>query len=394
MNLTRREFIQRAPVLVGAGVMAATWATSVARAADEKTRLALGPSEAAAPLLFQNAQLHNIDHIEPNLGAEGVRLNRIPREVWAKLNSMGKTRAYAAAGAELRFNLLGPEARVFLRYVENRGGKAQGWPVLAELYQGGILMRCVEFRETWTEIVIKRPSNLAKLSEEAAGRGTSGFDSALVRLALPYMPETQILRIDGDIAPPRADQVPARSYLAYGSSITHGSYALRAGETYPAQVGRALDVNAFNLGLGAAAYLEPEMAQWIASRRDWDFASLELGVNLLRPITTEEFARRVHTFLHTIVGAHPRRPIFVIDIFTSGKELEANPKRAEFRQVVRDAVVELKSEYVHHLDGRSLFTKTSGLCFDLLHPSSDGFNEIADRLEDEMRPKLRSLFRL
>jgi lysophospholipase L1-like esterase len=343
--------------------------------------------------MFQHAQLHNIDHVEPNAGGEGFRLNRVPPEVWAKLNSMGKIRAFAAAGAELRFNLVGPEARVFLRYVENRGGKAQGWPVLAELYQGGFLMRCVEFRETWTAITIKKPSSLAKLTEESAGRGADGFDPALVRLALPYMPETQILRIEGDIAPPRAGQVPARSYLAYGSSITHGSYALRTGETYPAQVGRALDVNVFNLGFGAAAYLEPEMAQWLAHRRDWDFASLELGVNLLRPITTEAFARRVHTFLHTIVAAHPQRPIFVIDIFTSGKELEANPKRAEFRQVVREAVANLKSERVRHLDGRRLFTKTSGLCFDLLHPSSDGFNEIAQRLSAELQPTLRSLFR-
>jgi hypothetical protein len=85
----------------------------------------------------------------------------------------------------------------------------------------------------------------------------------------PYMPETQLLRVEGEIAPPRPGQIPAISYLAYGSSITHGSYALRTGETYPARVGRALGVNVINLGFGAAAYLEPEMAQWIASRNDW-----------------------------------------------------------------------------------------------------------------------------
>ena len=52
---------------------------------------------------FQNALLHNVDHLEPTLDGEGVRLNRVPREVWEKLNAMGKTRAFAAAGAELRF---------------------------------------------------------------------------------------------------------------------------------------------------------------------------------------------------------------------------------------------------------------------------------------------------
>jgi len=373
-------------------MMAGKWA-SPAHGAEGTAAPGGPPTVATAPLIFQNVHLHNVDHLEPNSNQEGVRLNRVPREVWEKLNAMGKTRAFAAAGAELRFNLAGPEARVLLRYAENRGGKATGWPVLAELYQGDLLMRCIEFGETWTTIVIKKPSNLAMLSGEASERGKLGFDSTLVRLTLPYMPETQLLRVEGDIAPPRADQVPALSYLAYGSSITHGSYALRSGETYPAQVARALGANGFNLGFGAAAYLEPEMARWIASRHDWDFATLELGVNLLRPISTEEFARRVDVFLHTIVAAHPRRPIFVIDIFTSGKALEADPKRAEFRQVVRKAVAALKSPYVRHVEGRSLLTKTTGLCFDLLHPSSEGFNEIAHRLTLEMQPVLRSLGR-
>jgi hypothetical protein len=364
-----------------------------ARAAEERLRGAVYPSTSGLPLIWQNAHLHNVDHVEPNADGDGVRLSRVPREVWAKLNTMGKTRAFAAAGAELRFNLVGAEARVFLRFVENRGGKAQDWPVLAELYQGGFLMRCVEFGQTWTSIVIRKRSNSAALANESAERGADGFDPALVRLMLPYMPETQLLRIEGEITPPRADQVPARCYLAYGSSITHGSYALRTGETYPAQVGRALGANVLNLGFGAAAFLEPEMAQWIAGRQDWDFASLELGVNLLRPVTTEQFARRVDIFLRTIVTAQPRRPVFVIDIFTSGKEFEANPKRAEFRQVVRDAVAGLRSNYVQHVDGRRLLTRSTGLCFDLLHPSSDGFNEIAARLSAEMEPTLRTLSR-
>lgn len=379
--MNRREFIQRAPVFAGAGLLAAR-TPLVAQSA--------GPaSTPRVPLLFQNTHLHNVDHLEPNPDGQGVRLCRVPAAVWAKMNAMGKTRAFAAAGAEIRFNLAGPEARIVLRYVENRGAKAQDWPVLLEHYQGDFLIRCEAIGKEWAAVVVKPRSNLAKLREETPAGDPARFDAGLVRLALPYMPETQLLKIEGDVTPPRADQVPQQTYLAYGSSITHGSYALRSGETYPAQVGRALGANVVNLGFGAAAYLEPEMADWIAGRRDWDFATLELGVNLLRPITTAEFARRVERFLRPIVAAHPTRPIFVIDIFTSGRDLEADPKRGEFRGVVRDAVAALKSLHVRHLDGRHLFTQTSGLCFDLLHPSSDGFYEIADRLTAAMVPVLR-----
>ncbi len=384
--MTRRDFIQRTPLLVGAGVLAAHGPVFGANSAAPSAVSGTPNRQATEPVLFQNAHLHNIHHVEPNPQGEGVRLSRVPQEVWAKLNTMGKARAFAAAGAELRFNMVGTEARVTLRYVENRGGKAQGWPVLAEYYQGDFLMRCVEFGDKWTTIVIKKPSNLPKLAADEIRVGGTGFDSSLVRLALPYMPETQLLKIEGDITPPRPDQLSARSYLAYGSSITHGSYALRTGETYPAQVGRALGANVFNLGFGAAAYLEPEMAHWIASRNDWDFATLELGVNLIRPVTTAEFARRVEVFLKTIVSVNPTRPIFVIDIFTSGKDFEADPKREEYRKVVREAVSGLRSKYVHHVPGRRLLTQTTGLCFDLLHPSTAGFNEIAAGLTAVMRP--------
>jgi hypothetical protein len=111
------------PLLAGAGLIATKL-------------LAQSAAPPSPPLSFQGAHLHNIDHLEPNANGEGFRLSRVPHAVWEKMNAMGKTRSMAAAGAELRFNLVGAEARVTLKYVENRGGKAQNWPVLAELYQG------------------------------------------------------------------------------------------------------------------------------------------------------------------------------------------------------------------------------------------------------------------
>ncbi len=376
--MNRREFLRQTPALAAIGV-----AASRALASDA---LPLAkPSQPRAPLLFQGAQLHNIDHLEPNPNHDGFRLNRFPIQVWEKLSTWGKARAYAAAGAELRFNLVDPEAKVVLRYAETRSAAVRDWPVLAELYQGDFLVRYVELRPTWTEISFTAPANLAQLQAE---RPRDGFDPALVRVVLPYLPETQIRRIDGAVAPPRPEQVPARSYLAYGSSITQGFHALRTGDTYPALVGRALGMNVFNLGLGAAALLEPEMAEWIAGRNDWDVATLELGANLLRPVSTADFARRVDVFLNTIAKSAAGRPVYAIDLFTSGKTLEAEPKREEFRRVVRDAVRALRQPNVRHLEGKALFARTTGLSFDLLHPSSDGFRDIATRLGVAMQARL------
>lgn len=379
--MNRRDFLNRSALLAGASLLPRTgWAAEANTAAS-----------AAANLPSWFTLLHNVDHLEPAPGGIGWRLNRVPAGLWPKLNRPARERAYSPAGSEVRFNLRGAEARLSLRFVDDRSAKARGWPVLAEIRQGDFLLECVPLQDNWADLVIRRPGNLAKLA--AAGpRGQRGFDPELVRVALPYMPLVEVQGLVGDVTPARREQLPARTCLAYGSSITHGAYALRAGETYPAVMARALGVDHYNLGFSAGAHLEPEMADWIAERRDWDFATLELGVNLITPLSTADFRTRAEVFLRKIVTAHPDKWIFVIDVITAGPDFEANPKRAEFRTVIRDAVRALNRPKVRHLDGRELLQRPAGLAKDLLHPSAEGFAEIGARLaatiQEAMGPEL------
>jgi lysophospholipase L1-like esterase len=211
------------------------------------------------------------------------------------------------------------------------------------------------------------------------------FPPDLVRILLPLHTEVRLLSITGDITPPAKDETPARRYLAYGSSITHGFIATRPSDAYPARVAEALGVDGLNLGFGGAAKLEPEMAEYIAGREDWDFASLELGINLISK-SVDEFRGLVAGFLPRIVASHPDKWIFCVDIFSCRHDLSGNPKLPQFRAVVREAVKSLRAPKLVHLDGRALLTRWSGLSTDLVHPSSAGFAEIAAGLVNAMKP--------
>lgn len=378
--MNRREFL-RGAVAAGAGV-------GLLRPPGRAAPASTAPAPLDPARIFPDVALHNIDHLEASPSGEGFRLNRVPSALWPKLNRPAQARACNAAGAEIRFNLAGRDARIRARFVEDRSNKARGWPVLVEIRQGDFLLRCVELREAWTDLVIPRAPHPDRLAA-ASPRQRRGFDPALVRLALPYMPVTELLRIDGDVTPPRPAQLPGCRYLAYGSSITHGAYAQRAAETYPARVAHALGVDHFNLGFSAGAHLEPEVAAWIARRDDWDFATFELGVNLLTPLSTADFRTRVEQFLALIAAAPRDRWVFVIDVITSGPEFEANPKRREFRAVVAEAVRALGRPKIRHIEGLSLLTRTTGLALDLLHPSAEGFGEIAERLAPQIRAAMR-----
>jgi hypothetical protein len=329
---------------------------------------------------------HNVAELEP-LPEGGWRLNRVPATLLPSLNANAQRRAYAPAGVELRFNLRSGKARIWLRYVENRGAGARERPVLGEIHHGDQQARVFQVGPDWTEVVVsaaEHPEWLAQAPVRPPGR----FDPQLVRVALPYMPDVQLLKIEGDVAPARPEQVPASRYLAYGSSITNGAFATRPGDLYTERIARALAVDHFNLGFGGGAHLEPEMAAWIAGRRDWDFATLEMGINLVSRISAAEFEARMNAFLPPIVQAHPNRWIFCIDLFTARGDLTGDTKYPAFREIVREAVRKTGAPQVVYCDGRQLLPRASGLTPDFTHPSDNGFEEIAQRLVEIMRPRL------
>jgi Lysophospholipase L1 and related esterases len=331
---------------------------------------------------------HNVAAIEAAPEGDGWRLSRLPETLREAVNPQARRRAFSPAGVEWRFNFTGDEARIVLKFIESdRGEPARGLPVLAEIYFGDRLARCEVVGTEWTEIVIKRPKNAAALA--AAARSQPGrFDPELVRVVLPYIPEVRVRGIEGAFTAARPEQLPRRRYLAYGSSITNGAFAARPGDLYPARVAAALGVDGINLGFGGGAWLEPEMADWIASRDDWDFATLEMGINLTSRMTPEEFRAQVANFLPRIARAHADKWIFCIDLFTGRGDFSSKSNFPAFREIVREAVRELDLPRLVHLDGRELLTRESGLTADLLHPSSDGFVEIAERLTAAMRARL------
>lgn len=373
--MQRREFV-RSVSLLAAGSVLGNGAARAATAAEAPSQ----PHDFAG-----RVQFHNVAQLLPADDGDGWRMCRVPAALLEKLNASARRRAFSTAGCEIRFNLVGDEARIHLKFAETRGEGARWLAVLASVCHGDYQVGSTVVRDSWTEIVVRRPN--ADLP--GAGRQGQVFDPALVRVQLPLHPEVRIRSIVGDVAPPRRGQSPSRHYLAYGSSITNGFVASEPGAAYPARLSRMLGVDAFNLGLGGGAHLEPEVADFIGGRRDWDFASLELGINLVGgSMTPDEFRARVDGFLPRLVKQRPDNWIICTDIFTCMHDFRRNPKVAAFRAIVRDAVKAIGSARLVHLDGRELLADPRGLSDDLLHPVSDGFAEIAEKFAREMRRAL------
>ncbi len=329
-------------------------------------------------MIWNNVELHNIVEVVSIPGRAGQRLCRIPLDLRAKLNDSAQANSIQTPGAEIRFNLLpgrlaGEDIAVVTLEMAER-------PAIAEVYSGPFLIDWHVIDTAPTEVVVASSERQPYLHRIAERRNLP-FDPHLYRVVLPWRPSVRLHTIEGDVAPPRPVQVPAMRYLAYGSSITHGNNSTGAMGGYAMRTAQRLGVDLINLGFGGGAHCEAEMADYIASRDDWHFATLELGINLVSWLAADSFAERVDTFISTIAAAHPDKWIFCIDMFPFYMDFDPTAERNHaYRAAVREAVERLPHPKLLHLDGRDLLKDMTGLCADVVHPSPSGMEEIAANL--------------
>jgi lysophospholipase L1-like esterase len=322
-------------------------------------------------MVYKNMSLYNVAEVVETDG--GIILTRIPEGLRVSLNDAAKTRAVMPAGCEMRFNLKSKEARILLKGNEGERG-------IAEVYQGNFLLSYHFVADSIYEIRVSLPKNIEKLKEISSEKSLP-FDAGLTRVVLPHIVTLKVIDIEGDFAPAREEQSPSKRYLTYGSSITHGQASIRPTGSYAMRTAEYLGVDLINLGFGGGAHCEKQMADYIADRQDWDFASLELGINMVGGFEVEEFRKRVKYFIPRITEAHPDKYIFCIDMFTFYMDYDRSAeKQNTFRKIVKDVVKDIGSKKVIHIDGRDILRSINGLAVDLVHPSPAGMEEMAMNL--------------
>lgn len=328
-------------------------------------------------MVFKNIDFHNVEEIFEK--EDGLQLSRIPENVRVFLNENAKIRSFMPAGCELRFNLKSEKAKIYFKKIKNVYKNVYIENGICEVYFGDFFYFWYFIDENGREIEVKYPENIDKLKKIAEEKKLS-FDPEVIRVILPHRCEIRIINIEGEFEIPKPNQIPKLKYLSYGSSITQGASSIRPTGTYPMKTAQILGVDLINLGFGGGAYLEKEIADYIAERNDWDFATFELGINMVLWSDVEEFEKRVNYFVETIVRKHSDKYLYFIDMFPFFMDFEKEKKQEEFRKIVRNKVKEIDKENVIYISGFELLKSEKGLTFDLVHPASFGMEEIAFNL--------------
>lgn len=304
-------------------------------------------------MIYKNAELYNISELEKDANGS-FNLLRIPKAVENNLLPEARDRNKNCCGAEILY-----------------GSIYSGWEEC---------IKTIFDRET--EIVVANPYDkdaLKRITEEKQ----LPFDSALIRIMLEHT-NVQLIDIEGDIEPPERRQVPEKRYLAYGSSITHGSIGLHATNTYAAKTAALLGAELINLGFAGTAKLERSMADYIAQRDDWDFATLEMGINVL-DIEPEDYRDRITYFINRVAGSHPDKKVFCIDLFYTHSDFMNNGRAEMFRSIMRETLEKLNLPNTVYVNGLDVLDDVTGLSADLIHPNSVAIPIMAKKLSDIMK---------
>lgn len=325
-------------------------------------------------MIFRNVELHNIAEVKENWGGS-FQLQRVPESVRACLNPGAQQRSLYARNAEIRFLSNSPKVRITL---------SSSCPDYFQVYFGSFLDRkSYPVSGEPVTLELERPEHLRNLKPQY--REGYDFDPDVFRVFLPNR-IINLHGIEGDnIRPPQPKQVPSKRYLAYGTSITEGGCASVSYLSYIALTARSLGLDLINLGMSGSCHAEPEMADYIAGRTDWDVATLALSVNM-RGFETEEFRTRINYTVNTVAGANTSRPVFCITLYPyfiglcTGDSDEEEKKSELFRQILRDAVAGCPHPNVHLIEGPELLDRIDGLTADMIHPSDYGMMRMAENL--------------
>ncbi|MBI3986604.1 MAG: SGNH/GDSL hydrolase family protein [Lentisphaerae bacterium] len=188
-------------------------------------------------------------------------------------------------------------------------------------------------------------------------------------------------------APPLPSSKPV---VIYGTSIDQGGCACRPGMSYPAILGRNLNVPMINLGFSGNGQLDMGMAELMA---ELDAAVYVL--NCMANMTIEMIKERTEKFVRFLRSKRPQTPILLVEnfIYQSAHLVTGTRKNTgEKNKIVRacfDALNTPPDPNLHYLKGDRLLGRDGEGTVDGCHPTDLGFMSMAKAFEPVLKTILQ-----
>ena len=169
----------------------------------------------------------------------------------------------------------------------------------------------------------------------------------------------------------------------YGSSITEGGCASRAGNAYTSIVSRWLDADYRNFGFSGSARGEQIFAQYLASLTNISVLVYDYDHNAN---DVKQLSDTHEAFFQTVRNAHPNLPIIMMSRSDTDKDKKDAQERKKVIYTTYSNAKKQGDENVWFLDGETFFgTYGRAECtVDGTHPNALGFMRMAEKVYDAL----------
>jgi lysophospholipase L1-like esterase len=366
------------------------------------------PTEALQWLDANDARLRWLNVADWESKTGGMQPVRMPKAWRDKIPERSAERALATAGVALRLRTDSAHIAIRLTFIDvpeaANASPESLWerarPPYFDVYRDGKFLANVSakiayYRQDVT--IFQNPNEPKKLSDFSILFPHYYRNAEVIVGGIGIDKDAQIL-------PTEAGKVPV--VLFHGDSITHGHGVTSPRETYVWQTCEMAGCEPLNLGFGGSAWTDISVAQYIASRNDWDFLILMLGTNSFggndssgKPETLAQYREKYAAFLDTVRAAFPTKPILCITpILTHQDIIQQRNKNGDLPQDYRNAIRQViderrqKDPALYFLDGRSLINDPLFLMvIDQVHPNEAGSLKMAEGISAVLKPILRNL---
>lgn len=331
--------------------------------------------------VHQDLSFHNVAELRPSSAHPDVlQPQRVPEDVRLQLNASAQDRMLESNGMEIRFVCDDPDQPVELTLSAPDVDKpVRAWPYWGSIQSKDRFTLSVEPRT-----ITLLPSERYRATPPGKLLQPGYFHADVRRLLFEGGPILLHAAQTQGARPPRPEELPHRTLLTYGTSITQGVGATGPHLTYANLAARSLGVDLINLGSSGSCHCDPVMAEYLPTL-PYDFACLCLSVNMVRDFDPDVFEKRAEQIVSRVMSARPGIPVVCLSILPWYYEWEENNGKSDAFRDALEAICRRLPDNVQLIDGRSALADLSGLSDDMIHPSDHGMIEIAHQVAQALK---------
>ena len=330
-------------------------------------------------MIWNNVELFNVSEIkEQEDGSLTVyRFTSKAREAFADgMRDYAVGVGEMTTGCEIRF--VGEGADISLHCTNDNGS--------VEIYRGDFFVRRETIAQNSDHTVVLRSDLGTDRHNVSWYKGKYSTD--VWRVVFGHEGRLQINSIKpiSDIRPPMASELPEKSVIAYGSSITHSACSVAFTNSYVYTLGRCLGAQMLCKGMGGSCFAQKDVVDYVADQPT-DAALLELGINMIdTPIDVFEFERRAEYAVQRVLASGKK--VILISNFTSHHNFssgEYHEKNEQFVNKLEEIYERNKCDRLFYIKGRDIVNELSYLTADILHPAPYGHIFMGHRIAEKLR---------